>query len=292
MKHIQYFLEAILLYILFIFFKILPPITASNIGGWLGRFIGPKLGASHKARRHIEMSLPNITKQEQDKIIIGMWDNLGRIIAEYPHLERIGKEYTIIENKDNLIKQIASDKSVIFIGGHIGNWEINGAAVLTQLNHAVDLTYRAPNNPWANRLLEKSRTMGGRLKAFPKSRNSGRLLIQTLKQNGSLGILIDQKYNEGIEVDFFGMPAMTNPVFVQLAQKYNSTLTPIKCERIKGCSFKLIIYPSIDLFDDKGNVRKTEDIIKETHIMLENWIKEKPEQWIWLHRRWKDKDLV
>lgn len=287
MKQIRYFLEAILLHSLFLFFKALPPKSASNIGGWIGRTIGYRLATNRKARRHVLIAFPEITKNEQDKIILGMWNNLGRVIAEYPHLQRIGKEYTSIENQEELRSYINDERAVIFIGGHIANWEVNSAATLMQLNHAVKLTYRAPNNPWTDKLLEKARTMGGKLKAFPKSRKSGRFLIETLKQGGSLGILIDQKYNEGIEVDFFGMPSMTNPVFVQLAQKYNAILVPIKCERKNGCDFNLKTYPPIDLFNDSGVARDTKDVIKEAHTMLEGWIKEKPEQWLWLHRRWK-----
>ncbi len=288
MKHIRYFFEAILLHSLFIFFKILPPKAASNIGGWIGRNIGYQLAATRKARRHLLMAMPDISQEEQDKIMRKMWDNLGRIIAEYPHLQRIGKDFTTIENKELLSSYINDDRPVIFIGGHIGNWEINSAATLMQLNHAVNLTYRAPNNPWTDRLLEKARTIKGRLKAFPKSRKSGRLLINTLKNNDSLGILIDQKYNEGIEVDFFNAPAMTNPVFVQLAQKYNALLVPIRCVRENGCNFKLITYPAIDLFDDSGVARDIKTVIKDAHEMLEGWIKENPAQWLWLHKRWKD----
>ncbi len=288
MKKASYFLEGILLNALFIFFKILPPKTASNIGGWLGRNIGAKLGTSRTARLHIMKAMPDTTQDKADKIIGGMWDNLGRIIAEYPHLKHIGANLTTIENKEELASHINDPRPIIFIGGHIGNWEINGSATFMQLDHAVNLTYRAPNNPWADRLLEKARTMGGKLKAFPKSRKSGRLLINTLKNHGSLGILIDQKYNEGIEVDFFGMAAMTNPVFVQLAQKYNALLIPIRCVRKKGCDFSLITYEPIDLFDDNGDALEIKDVIKDANALLEGWIKEKPEQWLWLHKRWKD----
>ncbi len=288
MKNIKYFFEGVLLHSLFIFFKVLPPKTASNIGGWLGRTIGCRLATSRKARRHIQMAMPDTSKEQQDSIISGMWDNLGRIIAEYPHLKHIGANLTTIETKAELENHINDPRPVIFIGGHIGNWEINGAATFMQLDHAVNLTYRAPNNPWADRLLEKARTMGAKLKAFPKSRKSGRLLINALKNHESLGILIDQKYNEGVEVDFFGMPAMTNPVFVQLAQKYDALLIPIRCVRKKGCDFSLITYPPIDLFDNEGAARDIKDVIKDANALLESWIAEKPEQWLWLHKRWKD----
>ncbi|PCK00233.1 MAG: lipid A biosynthesis acyltransferase [Zetaproteobacteria bacterium] len=289
MKRLRYFLEAALLAILFVFFRILPPETASNIGGYIARTIGPKLATSRKARRHIQCALPETTKREQDNIIKGMWDNLGRVIAEYPHLERISKHHTNIVDLANL-DQYINDKTlpIIFIGGHLANWEINGAATLTQLNHPIDLTYRAPNNPWTAKMLTKARTLNGRIKAYPKSRESGRLIIKALKEAHSIGILIDQKYNEGVEVDFFKMPTMTNPIFVQLCQRYKCPLIPVRNERISGCNFKLTAYPPLTLFKDDGTPRPVDDVIKDAHILLEQWIKERPEQWIWLHHRWKE----
>ncbi len=287
MKNIRYFLEAVLLYGLFVFFKTLPPKAASNIGGWIGRNIGYRLAASRKAYRHIGKAMPSLTNEQKNKIIRGMWDNLGRVIAEYPHLERISKDCTQIEDLGNLDKHISDNDPIIFIGAHLGNWEINGAATLTQLNHPIALTYRAPNNPWSARLLDKVRTLNHKLTAFPKSQKSGREIIRILKKNGSLGILIDQKYNEGVEANFFGRAVMTNPAFVQLCQKYKCRLIPVRNERIDECNFKLTSYPEINVFNDDGSVRAVMDVINEANALLEIWIRERPEQWLWLHNRWK-----
>ncbi len=288
MKKIRYFFEALLLYGLFIFFKILPPKTASNIGGWIGHNIGYRLAASRKARKHLSNAMPELSKKQQDNTIKGMWNNLGRVIAEYPHLERISKDYTQVIDLGCLSKHIKDNEPIVFIGAHLGNWEVNGAATLTQLNHPLALTYREPNNKWVARLLDKSRTLNGKIQAYPKSRESGRKIMQTLKNKGSLGILIDQKYNEGVEVNFFGMPAMTNPIFVQLCQKYKCPLIPVRNERVNGCGFKLTSYPEIKLFNDDGSARAVIEVINEANALLETWITERPEQWMWLHHRWKD----
>ncbi|MGH1377715.1 MAG: lysophospholipid acyltransferase family protein [Alphaproteobacteria bacterium] len=289
MKKLRYLFEAIILNILFVFFKILPAHYASSIGGFIGRTIGPKLAASRKALRNIQQAMPETTETEQRKIVKGMWDNLGRVIAEYPHLERISKEYTEIINLDETStdnKSINSNAS-IFIGAHLANWEVNGAATLTQLKQPINLTYRAPNNPWVAKILDKSRTLNGRLTAYPKSMDSGRLIMKSIKNSESLGILIDQKYNEGLEVDFFNLPAMTNPIFVQLCQRFKCPLIPVRNERIKGCNFRLTTYPPIETISPDGTPRPVIDVINDTHKLLESWIKERPEQWMWLHRRWK-----
>lgn len=288
MRIVRYTIEALLLWILFWFFKILSPKYASGIGGWLGRSIGPYLAVNRKARRHLRLAFPEIDQSIENDILRGMWDNLGRIIGEYPHLERISRDYTTINNMERLAPYLEQDQPIIFIGGHLGNWEINGAAMLTQMEKTMTLTYRAPNNPWTAHLLDRCRTLNGAIQAYPKARESGRYIMQTLKEDGLLGILIDQKYNEGVEVNFFGAPAMTNPICVQLAQKYKCPLIPVRCERTRGCSFTLTPYDPLPVFDETGEKRPVADVLNDAHRLLEGWISERAEQWIWLHRRWRD----
>lgn len=291
LKTVRYALEAVFLYVLFFFFSIFPPETASNIGGWIGRTIGPKLAASRKARANIQLAFPDADRDTQNRIIAGMWDNLGRVIAEYPHLERISHDYTAIEGREILEHITQNNLPAVIFGAHISNWEVSGIAGVTRLNFPIELTYREPNNPWTAKLLHKSRTLDGCIKAHPKSRESGRQILQTLKEGRALGILIDQKYNEGIEVAFFDAPAMTNPIFVRVCQKYRCPLVPMRTIREQNCRFTVKFYPPLALFDEHENPLPVEDVIKQAHDILEGWIREKPEQWLWLHRRWK-KDVV
>jgi len=269
MKRIRYFFEAVFVAIFFLLFWILGPVKASNLGGWLGRKIGPKLAASRKAKRHLKSALPHLDDNRQNQVIAGMWENLGRVMAEYPHLEKISREYTTIAAVDRIVPLLNNNQPIVFIGAHQANWEVNGAAMYTQLDHKLALTYRPPNNPWTANILESARTLNGTLKAYSKLSNSGRNIIQTIRSGKPVGILIDQKYNEGLEADFFGMPAMTNPVFVSLAQKYRCPLIPVRCERLKGCEFRLTPYPEIRTFDDEGVALPTKDVISAAHDVLE-----------------------
>lgn len=286
-KSLRYTLEGIGLSLLFYFFKILPPEKASNIGGYLGRTIGPKLAASRKAYKHLKMALPDKSKEEQDKIIRGMWENLGRVIAEYPHLEKISRDFATIKGREILDDLMKKQQPIIFIGAHMSNWEVNCMAAYTQLASPIDLTYRAPNNPWTAKLLEKARTLNGKLKAYQKSQESGIHIMRAMKQNRMIGILIDQKYNEGLKAGFFGHPAMTNPIFVKLCQRFKCPLVPVRNTRKNGCRFELEICEPIPVFDDMGNPRDILDVIEDSHRLLESWISENPDQWMWLHRRWK-----
>ena len=287
LKHLRYAFEALFLALLLLLFKLLPAKTASDIGGWIGRNIGPKLAASRKARRNLERAIPELDESRKDEVIQGMWENLGRVIAEYPHLKMLSANTEIV-GKDQLEAGLNNPKGAIFFGAHFGNWEINAPAILMQYDKSVDVSYRAPNNPWSDALLMKARTMGGRIQAHAKSRAGGKNMMGAIKSGSYLGILIDQKYREGLSLPFFGMEAMTNPFFVQLAQKYGCALHPIRNLRLDGAQFSLTVYEPIEVFDNDGKPRPVEDVIKDAHTLLEGFIREHPEQWLWLHRRWKD----
>lgn len=140
MKHARYLLEAALLYALFGLFGLMPPVWASGVGGFLGRSIGPKLAASRKARRHLDMVFPDKSSTEKRLIVRDMWDNLGRVIAEYPHLETIARTRAHVIHPERLERLIQKGGPAIFIGGHVGNWELNGASLLTQFGKEIDLT--------------------------------------------------------------------------------------------------------------------------------------------------------
>ena len=272
-------------------FRLLPLDTASALGGWIGRTIGPMLGVSKRCARHLNYAFPDMNESDKKKIVLGMWDNLGRVIAEYPHLKQIGAERLQIRNEDIITHALADGTGGIFFSAHIGNWETHVPGMLARYGITAALTYRALNNPYADKILERLRTLNGAIKAFPKTRESGKLLIGELKQKNFLAILVDQKYNEGISASFFGRPAMTNPVFVHLAQKYKCPLIPVQCRRIKGAHFEITAYPPLSLVDNDGNNLPTETVASAANQCIENWIRETPEQWLWLHRRWDSASL-
>lgn len=275
MKKIRYALEAALVAVLLAFFKILPPHVASNIGGAIGRTIGPKLAANRRAIKHIQASLP---QADPKQVIKGMWDNLGRVFAEYPHLERIAAERTEFVNFGLFDK---NKMPSILIAGHIANWEIAATTFFVN-GTTMDLIYRAPNNPWVDGMLKTLRSLNGKIATHPKSTRGMRQVVDGLKNKHNLGILIDQKYNQGIAANFFGRTAMTSPAFVQLAQKFGCPVYPVRVERLKGCQFRVTVHPPLDMS------KSTDTLIAEAHTLLERWISERPDQWIWLHRRWKE----
>lgn len=283
MKNARYLLEAITLQIAFLLFRCLPPMWASSVGGWLGRTIGPRLAATRKARRHFQLALPDMAERTED-VMADMWDNLGRTFAEYPHLKTLAKEeYTQIVGTEHL-QHLQSGGCAIIFGAHFGNWEVAGPAYREQYGVAIHPVFRQPNNSKAAELLDACRKTHNDIETIPKSRSGARQLLETLKGNKTVGILIDQKYNEGIPVPFFGRTAMTSPAFVQLAQKLDIPLVPVRIDRTKeSACFTVTLSPPLNV---KG--REVEDVIREAHTILETNIRERPGHWLWLHRRWME----
>ncbi len=285
MKKLRYLLEASLVYALMGIFKFLPVETASNIGGFIGRHIAARMSVTRKAMRHIELSL-GVTPAESRRIATGMWDNLGRLFAEYPHLTEIYMHRTELVGAENLGDlTTTSNTSALFFSGHLANWEVAAASV-RQKNIDVDLIYRPPNNPYVKNLLDKCRSMNGIVRSYPKSTQGMRQVVMALKEGRRIGILIDQKYNQGIEVPFFGQPAMTSLAFIQLARKFNCPLIPAEIERLNGARFRVTLHKPLDLTKDDIT------LITEAHALLEDWIRARPAQWLWIHKRWKNKPPV
>jgi Kdo2-lipid IVA lauroyltransferase/acyltransferase len=282
-KRLRYAIEAALLWLLLQFFGALPIDTASSLGGWLGRTIGPRLAGSRKALRNLERALPGV---DAPAVITGMWDNLGRVLAEYPHLARIcdpasGRVELI---GGEIVRQHAAQGLVEIVSAHLGNWEVS-AYMSRMLGVDVALVYRAPNNPWSAQLLDRMRNAPAQ---FAKGAEGARAMVRYVAKGGHLALLIDQKMNDGVPVAFFGRPAMTAPAVVQLARKYNGAILPARCERLNGARFRITVHPPLALDDTGDRARDDVTTLRRLHVLLEDWIRARPEQWLWLHRRWND----
>lgn len=286
MKNIRYICEAALVWVLFAIFRAMPAKKASAIGGWIGRTLGPHLGASRKARENIRLALPEKTAAEQAQILFEMWDNLGRVMAEYPHLKSLVVDHTDVDGEDLLAPYRESNTAVIFIGAHAGNWELLHAYFNLRTRWPMACVYREPNNPYIARMLERCRNPDKGGKFIAKSQRGARDLVMAVKNGERIGILIDQKYNQGIPVPFFGRPAMTSSAFVMLSKKYNCPIVPLHVERTGPCRFRLTFEPplNIDGLDEA-------QAVAAAHTILEDWVRKRPGQWLWLHRRWNSRAL-
>jgi len=255
----------------------------------LARTVGPSLGISKRARLNLAAAMPELSRGEIDRIVRGMWDNLGRVIAEYPHLPDIkvfapsGRVEAIgFENAD---RAVAEGRPAIFFAGHLANWEI---AAMSPMQHGMDIAqiYRAANNPLVDRMITRFRVWTGEL--IPKGAEGSRRALAALRNGRSLGMLADQKLNNGIAVPFFGRPAMTTPVLAAFALRFNCAVLPSRMERLGGARFRLTIEPPLDLPRTGDKNADIMTLMTAVNGKLEDWIRARPEQWLWLHRRWSD----
>ncbi len=271
-------------------FGALPLDRASALGGWLARKFGPRAGVSRIARRNLARAFPERSAAEIDAIVYAMWDNLGRVVAEYPHLgdfdvygpdgrvEVIGREHVDRLRDDGI--------GGIFVSAHLGNWEI---ASLGATQNGVPLIhiYRSANNPHVERILRQLREpIGGQ--HFPKGAAGAKHLIRALREGKHLGMLVDQKFNDGIAVPFFGRAAMTAPAAAELALRFGCPLVAARVERLEGARFRLTVHPPLELPNSGDRRADVAETMRRINALFETWIRERPEQWLWVHRRWPD----
>ena len=206
---------------------------ASALGGWIARLIGPRLGITRRARRNLARALPDLDQAAQDRVILEMWDNLGRVVGEFPHLRTMDAftadaaiQATGLEHVD---AAIARGKPLIFYSGHFGNWEVAAlAAALYGLKLAA--VYRAANNPLVDRMMIALRRDLG-ADPIAKGATGARKIVGAIRAGQSLCMLVDQKMNDGIAVPFFGRDAMTAPAIAELALRYDCSVLPARVER-------------------------------------------------------------
>ncbi len=282
-KKLGHAIEAVAVYCLYGLFSVLPLDAASSSGGLLGRVFGPLLPSHKTAIRNLRLVLPELTEQAHAAVLREMWDNLGRTVAEYPHLRRLGgAPHVEIRGAEHVRAVTASGKPAIFFSGHIANWEVPAMAVHASGIELV-LMYRAPNNPFVDRLIRHARLPVTRT-TLPKGAIGSRAMIATVKSGGSLGLLIDQKMNDGIPVPFFGRQAMTAPAIAKVAAKYALPLYPVEVERLRSAHFRVTIHPALHIADGASVL----DAMTRMNALLESWIRARPGQWLWVHRRWPD----
>ena len=285
MKKIRYLLEYFLISGLFIIFKLIGYQNASNLGAKLGKIFGPIFRSKEIIKKNLEYA--GIKNEfNQKKIIDEMWENYGRILAEYPFLNKFKtnefKNYIVIEGQEYLSDIKSKNKKAVFVSGHFNNFEL----MAMQLeNIGVDLAaiYRPLNNILLNRKIEKIRINHICKKQIKKGKSGTREILKYLKKNTSIALMIDQRVSEGKKIKFFNKLALTTTIPAQIVSKYECDVVPIYIERYNKYYFKLIINKPLKF--TKGE--SLEYISERLNSLLERMIMKNPGQWIWSHNRWK-----
>jgi len=277
-------LEALAYDVVRLILKLFPFSGISAFGGWLLRCIGPLTSKHHIAKTGLQIAFPEKSEDDINDILKQQWDNTGRTFAEFPITHRV----KAFEDGRVIIKGLEIFKAnapAIIVTGHFANWEIM-ATVLTQSGLPVRITYRKINNPYIDARVRKQRERYGTKFLVQKSTHKGgRELLEALKNDESVALLNDQKFNTGLSVPFFGQEAMTAQGATRLALKTGRPLLPMAVTR-DGADFTVIFYEPIKLDtsgDRETNVMKG---VLQVTSFIEDRIREIPAQWFWVHRRW------
>ena len=286
LRQARYLMEAAGLLAVITFFGLLPIDWASAVGGWIGRTVGPHLGVSRRALRNLQRALPDNSDADNRRIVRGMWDNLGRWVAELPHLETICAPYSQrveIVNGQDLASLREEGRPALLFGGHFANWEVGSSTIHRLLGPSLLSVFRASNNPWADRVLRRRMRMRY---AVAKGADASRDLLRHLHRGDHVGMLVDQKMNDGIAVPFFGRDAMTAPAIARLALRFDCPIVPVRMERLGGTCFRFTVLPRLELPEKRDTADNVLATMTRINAIIEEWIVAQPDQWLWLHQRW------
>ena len=285
MKKIAYFLEFILIKILFFFFQLIGYRLSSNLGFFIGRFIGPIFRSKKIIIQNLKKA--NIKHSESPSLIASnVLGNYGRIFAEYVYLKKFRnnelKKYVSIDGLEYLENLKKDNKRAVFISGHFNNFELMAMEIEKA---GIDLAaiYRPLNNVFLNKTMEQIRKEYICKNQIKKGRAGSREIIKKLIEGKSIALMIDQRVREGEKVKFFDNLATTTTIPAQLVKKYNCELIPIYIERKKSNYFKIYISKPIKV----GKTKSIQQITKFLNQVLEKMILKNVDQWIWTHDRWK-----
>ena len=284
-------LEAGLLRGVLAFLRALGPVRASNFAGRIARWLGPFLPVARVADANLRRAMPALDAPARRRIILGMFENLGRTVGEWPHLASLRPTASgpgwEVEGED-IVRAIAEKGGpAIFVSAHFGNWEMLPPVASRFGVHLASL-YRAANNPIVNGIINdlRAQAMGQEAILFPKGAAGARGALQHLSRGGFLAMLMDQKMNDGIPVEFFGRPAMTAPALAALALRFRCPVIPAYVRRIGPARLRVTCEPTLSLPDTGDRQRDIALLTRAVNERFEDWITATPECWFWLHRRW------
>jgi KDO2-lipid IV(A) lauroyltransferase len=271
------------------------PTKSANLFGAVARKFGPLLPEQRIGRDNLKAAFPDKSDAEIEAILTGVWDNLGRAAAEFAHLDSVWdydidhperSRVEITPRSVELFEKLRDDgKPALIFASHLGNWELPAVAAVA---HGLDtaVLYRRPNIESADRIVEEIRSVKmGQLVAAGGT--APFKLAQALQDGKHVGMLIDQHFSNGVDVTFFGRKAKANPLLARLLRQIDCPLHGARVVRLPGHRFRAELTEEIQPMRDADGRIDIQGTMQVVTSVLEGWIRETPEQWLWLHRRWR-----
>jgi KDO2-lipid IV(A) lauroyltransferase len=272
------------------------PIKTANRLGRIARTIGPLLREQKIGRANLMAAFPEKSPEEIEAILAGVWDNLGRIGAEFAHIDHIWDYDAAHPEKPSRVEfgtrskeiydRLRDDgKPALIFASHLGNWELPALAAVA---HGLDaaILYRRPNIASADRIIEEMRQVKmGTL--IPAGRDAPFRLAEALQRGQHVAMLVDQYLTGGVEVTFFGRKTRANPMLARLRRQIECPIHGVRIIRLPGHRFRAELSEEVEPVRDAAGQIDIQGTTQAITSVVEGWIREYPEQWLWLHRRWR-----
>ncbi len=286
---LQHYIEYAGLLIAMAIFRVIGLDRASSVGGWLGRAVGPKTKPHKTALTNLRISFPDWSEDKVQSTALDMWENFGRTSAEYAHLDKLLPYVTDsrveVVGGEIIDEVMTSGKAVVYFSAHMANWELMSMCI-RQRGYKLNGVYRSANNPLVNDWMIRQRARFQLNVQMPKGRKGARMLVDAMRSNEAISMLVDQKMNDGITVPFFGRPAKTAPAAAQFALKYDGIMVPVHIRRLSGARFRSEFHKPYEITPTENKQDDVAALTAQYTLFLEEQIRQAPGQWMWMHNRW------
>ena len=268
-------------------------VAVSNMAGAVMRVAGPLLREHRIGRDNLRAAFPDKSEAEIEAILRSVWDNLGRVGAEIAHLDHICSgdpykrkfiDYTP-DSIDRFIRLRDDGKPALVFAAHLGNWELP-AVIAASDGLASTVLYRRPNlGAVADAVIAVRKGLMGEMVA--SSFSAPVALAHALERGRHVAMLVDQHYTRGIEVTFFGRTCKVNPLIAMLAREAECPIHGTRVIRLPGNRFRGEITGEVKPVRDAAGRIDVQGTMQAITDVVEGWVREHPEQWLWVHRRWR-----
>jgi KDO2-lipid IV(A) lauroyltransferase len=268
----------------------------ADFAGWSLRKIGPWLPEHRVGRGNLAAAFPDKTPAEIERILVGVWDNVGRVAAEFAHIDRLhivdperpgSEDITYDDESLQRFYRLRSDtKPGLLFTAHLANWELTAYVAAAYGLHAT-LLFRRPNIAAVSDAIIKIRadSMGT---LVPNGLDAPVRLLRALQSGSLVGMLVDQHFSRGVDVTFFGRTCKTNPLLAQLARHIECPIYGTRVLRLPDRNrFRVEVTEEIAPARDAEGRIDIQGTMQIVTSVVEGWVREHPDQWLWLHQRWR-----
>lgn len=267
----------------------------ADLGARLLRHLGPRLRGHHVARAQLAMAFPDKSEAEREHILAGMWDNLGRLAGEYTHFAELwdyqwaaktpGRIEVDQASIDVMTRLREEGRGTLMFGAHLANWEIPALAA-SAIGREIAVVFREPRSGALTEAITRAREkeLAAVIPAGPETQFRIR---EYLRRNWIVALLIDQHSDRGVDVEFFGRTCKVNPMIARFARLFDCRVYGARAIRLEGSRFRFELSEPLELPRDAAGKVDVAGTMQLITTMIEGWVREHPEQWLWIHRRWR-----